>query len=378
MPAGQFRKHAKRRSQRRPTKFSRRAPKTRNPRSKSYKKSRYAPKNKARFIARSNPIAENKQLEGTQFSESVGNNSAGGRIFSDYSVAPANQSGHIANSMHWNFNPDSMMYQVHGLNDHEMIGRSTYQRLCAAKFLIKWPQPSMNIGVNKYGSNPPVDLGGVVPDQAMSYKLYWGWVPHKLLHTGLTNPTAPLTSAQHIEEMINQRVKDYFNARRDRIAFIPKSTATLKIIGSKRVFPPWKTHSGRIPVSMNSETSQIATIDGDPVTYHPNTFRYSKESIPDTLVKIKWPINRKVHFEPTNNIGQIVDAQGNITATNIQTTPTVFYRNYDWQPFCVLVSWNHDKLPADDPTNANHDLRYERRRRSPQILVNDITYYRDS
>lgn len=345
----------------------------RNVRRNNKRTNPYKPRNKKAFKRASNPLAENKQLEGTQIAVDVGANSLGGRILTDYSVAPANQSGHIMNSQHWNFNPDSMMYHTHGFDDHQMVGRSVYQSLCAAKFLIKWPQPSMKIGINKYGTTE--DLGGVVPDQSMSYKVYWGYVPMKLMLTGQTTPHANQASAFHIETQINQRVFDYFDQRRDRIAFIPKTTATLKIIGSKVIKPPWKTHTGRLPVSMTSETARISTIDGDPVVYGPNTLRHAKESIPDTLFKIKWPINRKIHFEPSNAIGANTLVP---PAANIPGTPTTFYRNYDWQPFCVIVSWNHNKLPADDPANANPDLRYERTRRSPQVLVNDITYYRDS
>lgn len=361
-------RHAPKRNNKFPRKNFRRNPRKtrRNP------KAAYKLKNKKAFKAASNPLSENKQLEGTQMAGDVGANNLGGRILTDYSTAPANQSGHIMNSPHWNFNPDSMMYHTHGFQDHQMVGRSVYQTLCAAKFLIKWPQPSMKIGVNKYGTAD--DLGGVVPNQPMSYKIYWGYVPMKLLLTGKTTPTAPNASAHYIETQINERVKDYFDERRDRISFIPKTTATLKIIGSKVLKPPWRTHTGRKPVSMISETTRISTIDGNPVVYDPNTLRYAKESIPDTLVKIKWPINRKIHYEPTQAIG---DAPTTPPTTGIATTPQVFYRNYDWQPFAVIVSWNHNKLPIDDPT-ATHDLQFERRRRSPQVLVNDITYYRDS
>lgn len=350
----------------------------RNNRRKNFRKNQrfkktaaYAPKKKKAFKRASNPLAENKQMEGTQLSAEVGANSLGARIFTDYSVAPANKSGHVMNTQLWNFNPDSMMYHTHGFDDHQMVGRSVYQTLCAAKFLFKWPQPTMKIGVNKYGTT--TDIGGATPDQPMSYKLYWGYVPVKLMLTGQTTPHANQASAEYIENQINQRVEDYFDQRRDRISFIPKTTSTLRILGSKVLKPPWKTHTGRQPVSSISDNAKIATIDGDDVVYHPATQLYAKESIPDTLVKIKWPINRKIHFEPSNAIGTTSGGAGNAAGT-----PTTFYRNYDWQPFACVVSWNHNKLPLDDPTNANPDLRFERTRRCPQVLVNDITYYRDS
>jgi hypothetical protein len=107
--------------------------------------------------------------------------------------------------------------------------------------------------------------------------------------------------------------------------------------------------------------------DGNPYT---NTVHVGE--IPDTLVKIKWPINRKIHFEPTNKFGHRL-ADGSNPAENIGLAngSTVFYKNYDWLPFATVVSWNHDQLPAEGTS-------YERTRRCPQVIVNDITYYRDS
>lgn len=339
------------------------------------KKQAYAPKNK-RFVKRlTNPLSENKQVLGSELSATVGLDVDGKVVLTDYSQPPIDQygtptgaGGHAMNTMHWHFNPDSMMYQTQGLDESQMIGRSTYQTLCAAKFLIKWPQKTMNTGIpNGAGSGK---IFGAIPDQPMNYKLYWGYVPKKLLYTNETDPNVNGASAFNIEQAINQRVSDYFNDRQDRIQFIPKKTSTIRIIGSKKLFPPWERQTGRRPVS----TVQNTVIDGKPV----ETLVHDGD-VPDTLVKITWPINRKIHFEPTNTFGHRA-ASGDDPAENIALAngSTIFYRNYDHLPFAVIVSWNHDKLPENDPSNANPDLRDERTRRCPQVLVNDITYYRDS
>lgn len=334
------------------------------------RKKAYAPKRKAKFIRRSNPVAENKQLEGGQISAYIGNNAAGHPILTDFSKPPLYTSGPLINtptgaggfsmvSNHWHFNPDSALYQTHGFDDSQMSGRSVYQRMCAAKFLIKWPQPTMNTGINKYGEEGTAlsaNINGIIPEAPMSYKLYWGFVPVKLGLTGYTSPNATKPSAVDIENHINQRVKDYFNERTDRIAFIPKTSATIKIIGSKTLVPRRdESLTGRLPTSID-----------------PGYLEDLQEgSIPDTLVKITWPINKKIHFEPTSNFsGDNPDASDNDTVT-------AFYKNYDWMPFSVIVSWNHDKLPAND-SDADPDDQHERTRRCPQVLVNDITYYRDS
>lgn len=337
------------------------------------RKTAYAPKAKKAFKRMSNPIAENKQLLGSEISATVGLDVDGKVVLTDYSKPPIDQygtptgaPGHIMNSMHWHFNPDSMLYQTQGLDESQMIGRSTYQTLCAAKFLIKWPQPTMSTGIDNGSGGVH---WGTIPDQPMNYKLYWGYVPKKLLYTGETDPVSNGASAFNIEQAINQRVSDYFNDRQDRIQFIPKKTSTIRIIGSKKLFPPWDRRSGRMPTSTVVQS-------GDDGSQKPFVNTVHTGEIPDTLVKVKWPINRKIHFEPTNTFGhRLADPSADppVEAANIALAngATVFYRNYDWLPFATIVSWNHDQLPAEGAT-------YERSRRCPQILVNDITYYRDS
>lgn len=337
------------------------------------KKSAYAVKAKKVYKRMSNPLAENKQLLGSEISATVGLDVDGKVVLTDFSIPPIDTygnptgaGGHPLNTMHWHFNPDSMMYQTQGLDESQMIGRSTYQTLCAAKFLIKWPQPTMNTGIDD-GSGGK--LFGAIPDQPMNYKMYWGYVPKKLLYTNETTPNVNEASARDIETAINQRVTDYFNERQDRIQFIPKKTSTIQIEGSKKIFPPWDRRSGRMPTSYVVQS-------GDDGSEKPLVNTVHQGEIPDTLVKVKWNINRKIHFEPSNKFGF---RKGNPAAdppTQDENIPlvggkTAFYRNYDWLPFAVIVSWNHNNLPAEGTT-------FERTRRCPQVLVNDITYYRDS
>ena len=343
------------------------------------KKAAYAPAAKKAFKRASNPLAENKQLLGSEISATVGLDVDGKVVLTDYSQPPINSlgvptgaPGHVMNTMHWHFNPDSMLYQTQGLDESQMIGRSTYQTICAAKFLIKWPQPSMDTGIENEAKTG--NLKGVIPDRPMNYKMYWGWVPKKLLFTNETDPTASTASAHDIEQAINQRVSDYFNERQDRIQFIPKKTATIQIEGSKKLFPPWDRRSGRQPTSIIYDKDDLVTSGGD-LTLH-------QGEIPDTLVKIKWNINRKIHFEPTNTFGfrkgnPAADPPTEDENIALANGATVFYRNYDKLPFAVIVSWNHDSLPKNDPT-LDPDEQHHRTQRCPQILVNDITYYRDS
>ena len=356
------------------------------------KKSKYSPKNKQRFVNRSNPIAENKQVEGRELSDAIGLNKEGNPIMPNMNVPPSflnteplydgelivanKKNGAVGNPINtavWHFNPDSCLYQTHGLDESQMVGRSTYQRLCAAKFLIRWPQPTMNTGHIKYDKDDYPDnacgtavveqwisdnnIKGLIPETAQNYHLYWGFVNTKMGLSGYTTPTATTATFQDIEDHINKRVQDFFNERQDRTAFIPKTSNTMKIIGKKRLTPPWDARTGRLPVSSYTDSD------------------VSDGSIPDTLVKITWPINRKIHFQPTNLFAG--DKQNDGSHGYGPATPTVFYKNFDWMPFAVIVNYNIDKLPAN-VTPPVDDNSFERDRRSPYVIVNDITYYRDS
>lgn len=335
------------------------------------KKKAYAPKNKKAFKRMSNPLAENKQILGSEISATVGVNQdiTPTPILTDYSTppitpagVPTGAGGHAMNTSHWHFNPDSALYQTQGLDESQMVGRSVYQTLTSAKFLIKWPQKTMDIGVEN--EDKTGNIMGAIPEQPMSYKLYWGTVPLKYLFTNETSPKVNECSAKQLEELVNQRVSDYFNSRADRIQFIPKKTATINIEGSKVLHPKWGSTTGRLPTT---STTDVDRLDG---------------SIPDTLVKITWNTNRKIHFEPTAKFAWRQDeaspGAGPIGPSPPANGATVFYRNYSGKiPFAVIVSWNHDKLPADNSA-ADPDLQFERTRRCPQILAQDITYYRDS
>lgn len=330
------------------------------------KKRAYAPAAKKAFKRMSNPLAENKQILGSEISATVGLDTRNPPypILTDWSTPPVDYTGtptgaagYVMDSTHWHFNPDSALYQTQGLDESQMVGRSVYQTITKAKFLIKWPQPSMPIG---HLDDNEEQIMGRIPDQPMSYKMYWGTVPLKYLFTDSTTPAASDANAATLESLVNQRVTDYFNARSDRIQFIPKKTATINIHGSKVLSPKWSTTTGRLPVSTDGGIYED-NIDG---------------SIPDTLVSVKWNTNKKIHFEPSNKFG-LNDAGAAATPAN---GATVFYRNYSGEiPFAVIVSWNHDKLPEND-TNADEDdpARWERTRRCPQVLVQDITYFRDS
>lgn len=374
--------------------------KSKSPWNTRNKKSKYSPKNKQRYLNRSNPVAENKKVDATEISTDVGVNALGNPILNDFSenprylhnepaldgeltVAdlPTGARGFAVADAVFNFNPDSCLYQTQGMDDNSMIGSSAYQKLCAAKFLIKWPQPTMNTG--KWNGNtddmpedsdplqqrldwiadPANNWMGLIPETPQSYHLYWGFVKTPTGYSDFTDPKREEVSAVDLERHINLRVEQWYNQRTDRIDFIPKVNNDIKIIGKKKLSPPWDNRTGRLPVSYVDDSS---TITND--ILHEGV-------IPDTMVKIKWPLNKKVHFQRTNNFS----GDGSPEA---DTQTPVFYQNHSWLPFAVIVNWNASSLPKNvgtpGPGAGFTEAMVARTRRVPHVLINDITYYRDS
>lgn len=407
MPAGKIRRSIRSR------KAGRKSWSSKKPFTKSAKLSKYSRTNKQRQLNKSAPIVETKKTDASEISTDVGLNLLGNPILHDFSEnprylgnePPLDEELIIANyptgargfplrDSVFNFNPDSCLYQTQGIDNNSMIGSSAYQKLCAAKFLIRWPQPTMNTG-KWNGANTdypePVDpanptpaevaaitawLGsaannwmGLMPETPQSYHLYWGFVKTPYGYSDFTTPKRDEADAETLERHINLRVEQWFNERTDRISFIPKTDNNLKIIGKKKLTPPWDSRNGRLPVSYVDDSH---TITQD--ILHEGV-------IPDTLVKITWPINKKIHFQETNNFsGDGVTAAG-APVSGVKT----FYQNHHWLPFACIVNWNAATLPQNaartaDETNDGApftEAQVARDRRVPHVLVNDQTYYRD-
>lgn len=393
MPAGKIRRSVRSR------RGSNRKSWSKKPFSKSAKLSKYSRTNKQRQLNKSAPLVETKTADATEISSDVGLNLLGNPILNDFSENPrylGNEPAFdgeltVANlptgargfpllDSVFNFNPDSCLYQTQGTDSNSLIGSSAYQKLCAAKILIRWPQPSMNTGKwtgdtddmpedtdplqerIDWITDPVRNHMGLIPETPQSYHLYWGFVKTPYGYSDFTTPKRDEASAVQLEQHINLRVEQWFNERTDRISFIPKSDNNLKIIGKKKLSPPWDARNGRMPVS-------YAHLDGLEDKY--------EGIIPDTLVKITWPINKKIHFQETNNFsGDGVNADG----TPVSGVKT-FYQNHHWLPFCCIVNYNANTLPKNVGTPAAGEGFTEamvaRTRRVPHVLINDQTYYRD-
>lgn len=221
-------------------------------------------------------------------------------------------------------NPDVYHAWQQGLGEQQCIGQSIYVKYLKRKMTIRFPQPGF---VNTFNNKP-----GKIPSKPMACELIWGFIPAPLNYTGYTTPSAPNTNMAEINGYINHRVKNYFDERKDKLRFIPKKASTLRIVGRKKIRPDLRHY-----YSAPATTQYDGDVNG---------------TIPDRFVTIKWPMMRKLHLEPANDLHS-----GN---------PGLF-PNYAWLAFCCVFQENWEDI---DPT--------QRAEHSVSVAYNDIVYYTDS
>lgn len=239
----------------------------------------------------------------------------------------------VHDTEHCMMDPLSYYLWSQGLDQSQHIGQAVNLKYTNMKIQVRFPQPSMEI--TAAGST----LKQRIPALPQKYELIWGWVPAPLQLTGNTTPAANTVTATQILDHVNHRVTDYFNSRKDRLRFIPKKDATLRIIGRRRIRPDLRYQS----------TAQATQPDAtkDPIG-----------TIPDYFTEISWKHNnRKIWLEQTGNI-------------NGDSDLIAMYPNYTWLPFCTLVNWNYDELP----NHTTHGKKLE----CPALCWNSITYFSDS
>jgi hypothetical protein len=231
-------------------------------------------------------------------------------------------------------NPQTYFWWSQGLDQAQHIGQSVTVKHLNQKVQVRFPQHGMN-------STEASPRNLVVPPIPMKYTLYWGWIPAPRCLTGNTSPSIQTETVSSLDSYVNNRVKDYFNDRKDRLRFIPKKDVTIRIIGSKTVQPDLR-HTSTAPLRDRDAA-------GD---------KYVHGTIPDWYGNITWKFGgggRKLWLE------QAVNMNGS-TGEMIGMMP-----NYGWLPFCCLVNWNHSEL------SATNRVLY-----CPAVSSNDIVYFTDS
>lgn len=231
-------------------------------------------------------------------------------------------------------NPQTFYWWGQGLDQAQHIGGNVTVKHLNQKVQVRFPQHNMQTT-----ESSPRNL--IVPLLPQKYTLIWGWIPAPRALTGNSSPPIQTETVASLDSYVNNRVKDYFNDRKDKLRFIPKKDSTIRIVGRKTIRPDLRYQS----------TAPIIDRDaaGD---------KYSAGSVPDWYGEITWKFpggGRKLWLE------QGVNMNGS-TGHMIGMFP-----NYSWLPFCAVVNWNHSELPS-----ANRILY------CPAVSSNDIVYFTDS
>ena len=293
------------------------------------RKGAYRALNKGKMANRRRPFVETKRKDDTDIR--AANYFAGGG--STTAILPDRTEFNVYDTEHLMMDPLSYFLWSQGLGQSQHIGQAVNLKYTNMKIQVRFPQPHVDVT-----SGASTDAQ-IVPDQPMNYELVWGWVPAPLQLTGATTPAVNAVTLTQILNHVNHRVTDYFNARKDRLKFIPKKDASIRIIGRKKVRPDLR-HSSTLPSgARDSGDKMIGTI-------------------PDYFTEISWKHkNRKLWLEQTGNLNGASDLIG-------------MYPNFSWLPFCTLVNWNYDEINS----SSVHGKKLE----SPSACWNSITYFSDS
>jgi len=236
---------------------------------------------------------------------------------------------------HLFLNPDAFLMMTQGLQEDQMIGNSVFSKYINLKVQVRFSQHSFIIN----------EQNKITPRFPQNYELIWGIVPTPMKYTNSTTPKANSTTIAEVHAHINQRVIDFFNERKDKLRFIPKKGASLRIFGRRKVRPDLRFQA-TAPLQTTDNVGEDTVVG----------------SIPDYFTEISWKPMRKMHYERTNNL----DGEGR----------EGLFPNYtNFLPFCVLV--NHDyelvEKAAGDPGTAVARQLYQ-----PAVAWNSIHYYSDS
>lgn len=203
-----------------------------------------------------------------------------------------------------------------GIGEDQMLGQSVFSRYLNAKVQIRFPG----------GAN-------LIDDRNYPMELICGWIPSSMALSTFTTPNVATVSPTDITAYVITRVSEYFNARTDRLDFIPKHSANINITYRKKIRP-----------NQNRNT-----------VMNPNSNSLSLEGhIPDVMIYPKWRTNKKVFYESG---AAMLGGRRN------------FYPNYSWIPFMVLYC---PMYAGEDGTKPLDTAKV------PRVSYNVAHYYTDS
>lgn len=252
---------------------------------KTTKKGAYNKTAKANFQRRRAPLVETK----VRILKDISDGSVVNPIISGYTYSAIQNDDAFT---HISMVP--FLSQTQGLGENQMIGNSIYSRYLKCKLSFLYPSGVKQLATpcNQY--------------------IVHGWIKNGM---GLTNFTAPTQGAcvrSDVSQHIINRVKEYFNARTDRLEFIPKTDTGIKILGYRKI--------------KNDKNSQFST-EGN--------------NVGPINMSCTWTINRKIHY-----------TQG----MPLSTTPGVgpndshMYPNaQQYLPFLVIFNPQFASMPQQSP-----------------------------
>lgn len=244
----------------------------------------------------------------------------------------------VTNSEIVHINPKTFYWWSQGLDQAQHIGQCINVKHLNQKIQVRFPQHFMKTA-GASGTNL------IVPNLPQNYELIWGWIPAPRNLTGLTSPPANAVTVAELDSYVNNRLKDYYNSRKDRLRFIPKKDVTIRISGSKKIRPDLRYQSTAPLVDREAA--------GD---------KYVHGTIPDWYGEISWKMPNGAKKLWLEQSGNLTGTPGNMIG---------MYPNYSWLPFSCIINWNHDETV--EAHGQQQALNY-----MPAIACNDIVYFTDS
>ena len=207
-----------------------------------------------------------------------------------------------------------------GLGESKMIGQSIFSRYLNAKVQIRFPG----------GSN-------LITDRHYPMELIAGWIPSPLSLTTNTTPAVGAFTPPDMAAYVTQRIGEYFNARVDRLTFIPKHASNVRI-----------TYRKQLKADIQKQNALPAT----------STATGNAGFVPDIFEHVSWKVNKKVFYEK----GKARSAVPGDPKDN-------YFPNYSWIPFLCVYQPMYAGEAGDSPLAATS---------VPRVSYNVAHYYTDS
>lgn len=208
-------------------------------------------------------------------------------------------------------------FMEQGLAEDQMIGQSLFSKYLNAKVQVRF----------QGGANQ-------ITDRPYPMELICGWVKAPLAWTSFTSPQVNLALPSDLTGWIVERVSEYFNARTDRLDFIPKRDSTIDITYRKRI-------------RSNQSKNNVMNPNSNSIT--------NEGQVPDVLLYPKWKTMKKVFYERGNTVE--ASARPN------------FYPNYSRIPFMIIYSPNYAGEDGTQPLQPQE---------IPEVSYNVAHYFTDS